>query len=636
MEGKPQACHGAAGRGSFDQGRLAPDPRARHDRRVAPPTLGLDLDTPPFDLLDDAERERVRAAADIVFFGAGERVIEAGAAAPGVYVILKGKVLALDARDGREQRFAEYGPGELFGAFAVIAGRARHRYSALEELLCHVIPAPVFAGLVERNPRFAAYFLESLAVKRRLLAERDQPSDLAELLLARTGDALVLDAVELAHDAPIADAVAAMHEHGSDCVLVRRDDTLGIATRTDLLDALALRGADTRSAVGAHASYPALTVDVDAFLFQALVLMTQRHIHRVVVTRGGAVSGTLGLMELLAHFAGRSHAISFRLARARTPEALAAIATELTPLVRTLHAQGAKTSFLMELMSALNRRLLARAFELAIPEALCGAVCLLALGSEGRREQILKTDQDNALILADDLDWPDAAERAAHFSAQLEALGFPPCSGGVMACNPAWRRTQRAWLAQLDAWIAAPTPAAVMSLAIFADAASVAGDAALLEPLRARLFALAADGVALRAFAQVAVDFQAPLTLFGGLKGDARRFDLKRGGIFPIVHGLRALALELRLAPTNSFERAEAAIASGALHERFGRDLTQALSVLIRLRLGEQLRVLKDGGAADDRIDATALRRLDRDLLRDALRVVGEFQGWLRARYRLE
>lgn len=598
--------------------------------------VGLDVTQPPFDLLDPGQARRVQAATDIAWFKAGQRLIGAGEASPAVYVILKGRVLASDQRDGKAETFAEYEAGELFGAFAAIAGRARHTYSALEDTLCYAIPAPLFIALTGENPRFAAYFHESLAVKRRLLAERDQSSDLAELMLTKIRDALVVEAAEVAPTVGIREAVELMRRHHTDCVLVRDDGRLGIATRTDLLDALALEGATPTDPVGPQATFPALALDEGELLFQALVTMTQRHIHRVVVTRAGAVTGTLGLMEVLSHFSSKSHVISFRLARAKTVQELAAAARDLTDLVRTLSAQGAKMSFLMELISALNARLMGKLFDLLVPAEVRGRVCLLVLGSEGRREQILKTDQDNALVLADDLDWPDAERVARDYSEHLTAMGWPPCPGGVMVRNAAWRRPQSAWIAQVREWSRRPEPEAMMNLAILFDGHVVAGEASLFEPVRQAMYAIAEDEIALRGFAQPAVDFHSPLTLFGGIKGGAEGVDVKKGGIFPIVHGLRALALKHRLDARNSFDRAEALIAAGALEPRFGRDLMQALAVFIRLRLAEQIKALKQGSAADNCIVAANLRRLDRDLLRDALRVAGEFKGWLKTRFNLE
>src|SRR5690606_32556208 len=149
------------------------------------------------------------------------------------------------------------------------------------------------------------------------------------------------------------------------------------------------------------ASRPLVTIGTGEVLFQALIEMTERQIERVVVTEGSRVAGTLGMAEVLAHFASHSHLISLRLARARTVEEIAGAAAGMTRLVHSLNLHGARIPYMMELVSALNSLVMRRIFELVVPAELREGICLLVMGSEGRREQLLKTDQDNALVLAD-------------------------------------------------------------------------------------------------------------------------------------------------------------------------------------------------------------------------------------------
>jgi len=411
---------------------------------------GLDLESPPFDLLDAGQKARLSAAVDVGFHPGGTRLIEAGQASPHVFVVLKGAVQASDpGTTGEEARFAEYGPGDLFGAFAVIAGRARHRYTASGDTLCFLLPAAVFEALLAENPRFAAYFHEALSVKRRLLAEQQQPGELNRLMLTRVRDAQLAPVHAVPDRTGIAAAAAALREQKVDCLLVTGDPGgLGIVTRTDLLDALTSGGRDAAAPIGPLASRPLRAVRADEVLFQALVTMTEHHIERVVVVEGDRPLGTLGMAEVLAHYASSSHLISLRLARAESIEQIAEAAAGMSDLVRQLHAQGAKMSYLMELVSALNRRIMARVFEQVVPAAHRDQLCLLVLGSEGRREQILKTDQDNALVIADGFDWPGLPAAMAAFSQALARIGYPPCPGEVMVSNPHWRLDQSAWRAR--------------------------------------------------------------------------------------------------------------------------------------------------------------------------------------------
>ena len=594
---------------------------------MATPVPGLDLDSPPFDLLDAGQKQRLAAAVDMAYHPAGARIIEAGEPSGHVQVILKGAVQAFDGRGADSTRFADYGPGDLFGAFAVIAGRARHRYEAVQDTVCFLLPAATFHALLAENPRFAAYFHEALSVKRKLLAEQQQPGELGRLMLTRVAEAQLAPVHEVAAATAIADAAAALREQRVDCLLVAGDEGPGIVTRTDLLDALALRGLPRDFPVGPLASRPLLSVRADAVLFQALVSMTEHHVERVVVLDAdGRALGTLGMAEVLAHYASSSHLISLRLARAQTVEEIADAARGMTDLVRQLYAQGAKMSYLMEMVSALNSRILARVFALCVPAEHHDRLCLLVLGSEGRREQILKTDQDNALVMADGFEWEGLPAAMDAFSAALGRIGYPPCRGNVMVRNPHWRLSASQWRERIAYWARVADGQSALDLAITLDARPVAGNAALFDALRPAVQALGQDNIGLKFLAEATLSKGNPLTWLGQVREEGGRADLKRGGVFPLVHGLRVLALKHGIAHRNSFDRCAALVAAGGLDRELGRDVPQALAVLMRLRLGQQLADLDAGQPASNGVDVAALRRLDRELLRDALRVVNTFK----------
>jgi CBS domain-containing protein len=603
-------------------------------------TPGFDFSAPPFDLLDAAGRACLEAALDVGFFPPGSVLIEAGQPSPQVYVVLRGEVEAGDLEDGRERLFSDYGPGEVFGAFAVITGRARHRYRARGEVLAFLLPAATFRTLLERQPRFAAWFHEGLSAKRQRLAEQSTPSESQRLMLTRVRDAQLAEAVAVAPTTSIGDAVAALRRRGVECLIVAGTDAdapddPGIVTRTDLLDALALDGHDLASPVGPLAHRPLIGVREDDVLFQALVTMTESHIERVAVRRGSAVVGTIGLAEVLSHYASQSHLMSLRLARATSEDDVVAAARDMDALVRTLFAQGAKISYLMEMVSALNSRLLAALFGSCLPEPLREGACLLVLGSEGRREQILKTDQDNALILAPGVDPAAYAEAMARFAARLAEIGYPPCAGGVMASNPHWRQTLDGWHRRIAEWRRRGDPVAMMELSMVVDARPVAGERRLVQSLQDDLMALGRDDILMRQMVMAAFQFDTPLTLFGRVRDGGDGTDIKKGGIFPLVHGLRTLALRHGVARSNSFARCEGLVAAGALSSELGRDVPQALAVFQRLRLAQQLDALAAGRAPDNRLDVAALRHLDRELLRDALRVVNRFKEHLREAFQL-
>ncbi len=599
---------------------------------------GLDLAQPPFDLLDDAGRARLEAGVDVGFHPAGTTLIEAGKASPHVHVILKGLVHAFQSDGaGGEQRFADYGPGDVFGAWAVMAGRARLSYRASGECLTFLIPAEVFQRLIQDNPRFAAYFNEGLATKGQLSVSGADRRESAELMVIRVGEAQLAPAERVGAATSIADATARLRERRVDCLLVEdpRHVEPGIVTRTDLLDAVALQRLPLDAPVATLASRPLVCVGSGDVLFQALIDMTEHGVERVVVRDQGKIAGTLGIAEVLAHFASHSHLISLRLARARTVEEIASAAAGMTELIRSLAAHGARMTYLMGLVSALNGRVMAQIFDLVVPPAHRGQLCLLVMGSEGRREQLLKTDQDNALVVADDLDWPGLPGAMAEFSRALQQVGYPPCPGRVMVDNPHWRMTASGWQARIGHWQSHHGGEAALDLSIALDARPIAGNPALFAPVKAGLMALGQDEILMHHLGAATLIFDTPLTFFGRVRGDARGTDLKKGAIFPVVHGLRCLALRHGIAATGSVERCDALATLGVLPRELGRDLPQALSVFQRMRLDAQMATLEAGDAPGNHVDPQALRRLDRELLRDALHVVKEFREHMRRAFHL-
>ncbi len=600
---------------------------SRHDQE-------FDFSTPPFNLLTTEQAGELGARMDIEFVPKGTTILEAGQASDFVYVILKGEVAAMEAGAGYPRVFAEFGAHDLFGTTASLTGSARYTYEAMEDTLAWTIPAASFRAAVSANGRFAAYFLESLA-KRSAEAERSgAPTDLAEMMLTRVGEALLADAVTVPETCPLDEATRRMRDRRVDCVFVEGPAGLGIATRTDLLEAIVLGRRALEQPIGAIASRPVVSCDTSDPLFQALVTMTRAGIERIAVLENGQLRGTLGLAELLSHYSSHSHVIGLRVARAETRAELGAAARQVNQLVRTLHATGARMQYLADLVSAVNQRLLARLFEFCFDPSVRSRCCLLVLGSEGRGEQLFKTDQDNALMLASDVPDEDVALAAQAFSDGLAELGYPPCPGGVMVSNPQWRGDQAAWLGRIETLRGDTAAQALMRVAIMLDARVVAGDARLFAPVRETLLEFGQNELWMHHFVAPALEFQTPLRLFSGLLGRGAPVDVKKGGIFPVVHGVRTLALQHRLTETSTFERIDALMAAGALSPTLGTDLRQAYAIMLRLRLGQQLEAVSEGEVPGNTVQLAALRRLDRDLLRDSFGVVREFQRSLSSRFR--
>ncbi|HWH74521.1 MAG TPA: putative nucleotidyltransferase substrate binding domain-containing protein [Methylibium sp.] len=327
-----------------------------------------------------------------------------------------------------------------------------------------------------------------------------------------------------------------------------------------------------------------------------------------------------------------------RLAAAPSEAALREDATRIDPILVRLLGEGVPIERIAATAGALNTRLIARLWALLAPAALIEASCLLVMGSEGRGEQILKTDQDNALLLRDGLDWPGLEALAQRFSAALSGFGYPPCPGGVMLSNPLWRQPLADFRDAIRSWIYAGDREGPLRLAIFFDAAAVAGDAALLAQAREHLDRVfAGQEVYLARFAAAADAFDAPGHWFTRLltRRDEQPIDLKKLGTFPIVHGARALSLQYGVRAVGTAERLQALAALGRLDAALAGELIGALHVLMRLRFIHQLRQRAAGARPGNEVRAADLAPGEREPLRAALAVVLRFRQMLRHHFRL-
>lgn len=604
----------------------------------------LNTAIPPFDLLSPRQVETLQQSVSIAYFQAGQDIIPAGGNPEGLYIIVKGKVEEYDesitgTRD--DQRVAQYSEGDLFGSLAVLKGRARDKYQAFEECICHLVPARVFIDLVHDNPEFRHFFHKGLATMEKQRHRLTVPQGADDFSLVRIRDSVLRAPLIVAPTTSIAEVVAQMRDAHIDCALVECescDANYGLVTGTDLLDALALDGLTCQAPVDVITTRDLITVNASEFLFNALILMTRKHIKRVVVMDHGQVVGVSELTDILSYLTGQTHLAGVQIEKAKTVAELADASKALHALIRTLNAKGVKIRFMMELLAALNGRLVAKLYEISMPSEVLENTALTVLGSEGRWEQIVKTDQDNALIIADDFAWPDDVRMPLlnQFTEDLISIGFPRCPGNIMVSNPDWAQTVSAWKATMTAWTQDMSEASQMKMAISLDGHFVAGNKALYQGLSHWAHDhMRGNDIFLAHFAQPVLSFGVPLTLFGNVKSDSEGLDIKKAGIFPLVHGVRSLALKYRIRQTNTYRRIEELVAAGAIHERLGQNLESALSLFMQLRLQTQLGQLEAAGTDDgsrvthNRIAVTGLNRLDRDLLREALHVIKEFKEWL-------
>ncbi|WP_431269055.1 DUF294 nucleotidyltransferase-like domain-containing protein [Dankookia sp. P2] len=561
-----------------------------------------------------------------------------GQQAEHLHVIIKGSI---EVRDGGTLN-AVLGPKDAFDSRALVHGAAGEDFIAAEETLCYLIPRAVVLGLIARNAGFAAFFYSEVSAKLDAFARAHRQEGMESVLRSRVREASRGPAIVVPGDATLAEAAARMQDASINAAYVREDGRTGVVTGMNLAKAVLLQQLPLDTPVRQVCHFDVIAVDAEDFIFEALLLMTRHDKRRVAVRTAGEFTGFLEDIHILGLVAGNSQLIPGRIDRARTVADLAGPAQDIQGQVERLHRQGVKVEQIAEITSDLNRRLFVKLFDLLAPPAIRAQGCLMIMGSEGRGEQTVRTDQDNGLLLDGPVPAAELAQFREAFSDALAGFGFPPCPGNVMVRNPLWSQPLDGLLRQLRHWIMDRTPEATLNLAIFFDAVAVTGRTGLLAEAKLALGEMMRGERALIArFANLVESFETPglgvlSTLMEKVGVAADAIDIKKAGIFPIVHGMRAMAMDRGIMATSTAGRIEALVGAGAFSASFGQELLSALRVFMEYRLRAQLEAVRRGVLEMEALVLPgSLSPTDRDILRDALRIVRQFRETLRTRYNL-
>lgn len=420
------------------------------------------------------------------------------------------------------------------------------------------------------------------------------------------------------------------------------DRTLGILTDTDICRAVSERSDPATTPCQSYASFNLRTIDDDHEIGDALLTMTRYRIHRLpVIDHNGKAIGVLGQSDMLAHIGHHSQLISIQIEQAKD---IASVGTAVELIGRYIRAQqqnGVKIGIVSRMVQTLNAQVFTKLWELIVPAEVMQNTCVIVMGSEGRGEQIMRTDQDNALIIRDGYAHPDLAKFAQSFNQQLADFGYPLCDGNIMMTNPMWRQPLKSFKTQISLWFRNTDPMHGIYLSAILDGEYVCGDEMLLTQIREHLKTAHhhSDLMFVRQFVQAALQFgeinqwwQKFVPLLG--KPSAHNIDLKKAGIFPIVHGIRTMAPEYDIfAAPSTKSRLKALVNLQVLTQERADTLNEALEYFMAQRLSVAL-ISEDKYA--HQVDPTTLSALERDILKECLAVVKSFKAQLRQHYQLD
>lgn len=594
----------------------------------------------PFDCLTPDQQRLVRDSVDVVYYPEGQVILDVGMSPTHLFVIIKGFVTQYDS----DEVISTYGPDDTFDGRGLVAGKTSDKFVAQEEVVAYQLARKTVMDLIASNATFGALLFSDLTNKLTALSQRESQHELQSLTLSRVDEAFVRPAYFVEMETDVLSVVKVLQEQRAKCVLVRDRSTmperLGVFTASTLQRAI-LKGTPLdQQKAGDLANFQIISVRPCDQVGDALAMLQRHRVHRLVVMDDSHVVGVLEALDLFSFLSNHSLLIAVQVEAATDIEGLAQAATQITRMVTTLQRSGTRVSLIARLVQDLNARLFERAWQLIAPPDLVANSCLFVMGSEGRGEQLLKTDQDNGLILRDGYTPPENLEAICQsFSQALSAFGYPECPGHIMVSYPMWRKTAYDFGQMVKHWLVMPEADSLMNLAIFLDAHAVCGDAHLLQDAQQVLMRFATDNDAMLA------RFAASIDAFGNSQGwwnrllridEPEGLHLKKEGIFPLVHGVRSLALAEHLQETSTAARIEALVAKGVITSDLGADLTQSLHYLMGLKLKAGMTEMETHHTVSGLVDVAKLSTLERDLLKDALGVVKHFKSFLRSRFKLD
>lgn len=611
---------------------------------------------PPWDRLSAGGLRRALERLEIVYAAREDTILRrTDPENHHLFVVRKGAVRL--ERDGLPVQQLE--EGEPFGYPSLLAGGSPTTDAVADEgCLLYRFPGALFQALLEEKP-FAEYFLTGLADRLRQAARVEGSrakgfGGFAGDLSTPVADLLTRPPVFCEREATVAEAARIMTGQRVSSVLVPGrppGEPHGILTDRDLRSRILAAGRPADTPALRVASRPLVTVAAHAPAFDALVSMLERRIHHLaVVDEGGPapldgrsgddILGVLTDSDLLRHHLHSPLYVLGRIERIERPSHFSDYARQLASMVEVLFRGSLDAVEIGRIVSTVHDAATVRLIhlgqrelrdELGWGDPPCPWAWIVH-GSEGRREQALLTDQDNAIV------YRDETEEAARYFAELgrrvtrslQRLGLPPCPGGFMADR--WHGPLATWQTLFRGWIETPEPQALIDAANFFDHRPVWGDLDL-SPLDETVRAAAGQRRFLAHMAKNALDFKPPIGMLRRIRKAAEGVDLKKGGIIPIVGLARLAALEAGSPARGTIDRLEAGRRHGVLSSEGAETLAEAFRFMLRLRLEHQLTARRRGRPLDNRVRMDALSPLEQRHLKDAFAAIREVQEVVEQRW---
>lgn len=626
---------------------------------------------PPFHLLPEPAVEELVKGLLIEYFPKGEIILNPkGPPTQFLYIIRSGgvKFLVREKEGGSEKIYDYRDEGEFFGLISLLSGESSpFTVLAEEDTLCYLVKKEVFKKLLDDHPSMLLYFTTGPSKGFKQLCQTGLPgpsgqpeSSVAEEILftGRIKDLMSSNVLTCPPEETVVGIARRMTGMGVGSAVVV-DETgvpIGIVTDGDFRIKIVASGKLTNLPVIDVMSRPVQSIPSEAFCFEAVLSMMMNRIKHLPVMDGLELKGIISGHDLMVSQGHNPIAVIKGIQQAADIEQVVLVRRRIDQALNVILEHGGMAKDICELITTFNDHLAQKILSLS-EEAMVHEgqgrppvpYSWIALGSEGRREQTLRTDQDNAILFADCS--PEREEEVRKYFltlaekvvSGLERCGFPRCKGGIMASNPRWCQPKHVWKDYFRHWIIDfdYPKEEVLQTFVFFDFRPIYGPQEFMNGFREFVSeSLTERKSFLRDMAETAVLHETPLGFFKRLvveKSGAHRnqLNLKLNGLTPLVDAVRTLALDQRIFETNTLDRISALAEKEVLTSAEAEDLRDAFNVIMLVRVRHHVNLIQQGSLPDNYIDPEALTIIQRTMLKEAFKSIDKLQRLLELRYRL-
>jgi len=566
-----------------------------------------------------------------------------------LYILQEGAAERTNETRNEKTMLCTLSEGDLFGGISILQnnGIAARSLRVTKPALFYLLPKTQFLLLCKQYPDFLEYFTDIFG-KRMLaksyaaiLSRTIQPPEMEGPLFNQPISAICTLKPIFGETTMSIQAAARMMKKSQISSLFLKSpdgDCAGVITERDLTRRVIATGHQMSGPVADIMSAPVLTIPTNAPVFEACMAMMQQNIrHLAISDTSNQVTGILSSRDILRN-QGQSPLFLIR----ETDEAVSMAEViekqrRLQAVLQTLVANGACSKNLTRFISTFSDAVIKKIIAFTLDELGPAPVkfAFIILGSDGRFEQTLKTDQENAIVY-EDVPHQSEEEVNAYFlrfgemTCNLMAqAGYSFCTSGVMAKNPKWCLSLPKWKEKVLDWIHATSPEDLRHACLFFDFRCGYGQTAKVNQLRAFLFAsLEEECKFFHHMAKKALHFHPP-TGFTEAKKEKHhsRFDIK-SVMTPIVDFVRIYALKNKVHTTNTLERLYELKLKDAISSKEYEEIEKAHGFLMQLQLVHQVTApLTQDHLPDNAINPEKLTHIEQKMLRAIFKRIEDFQA---------